>query len=69
MEYGFLSWHSPAAPKQSFLTSETAAAFVLHLFPFGVSRRGGIGRSMFDVHSFLSFLFDQTGRFGGQRPS
>jgi len=23
--------------------------------------------SMFDVHFLLSFLFDQTGRFGGQR--
>jgi hypothetical protein len=27
-----------------------------------------VGRSMLDVHSFFSFLFDQTGRFAGQRP-
>jgi hypothetical protein len=30
-----------------------AVAFVLYFFPFDVSRRGVIGRSMFDVHLYL----------------
>jgi hypothetical protein len=58
--------HSIAAQPSLFLAPNTVAAF-LRLFPFDVSRLGGIGRSMFDVHFYFSFFFDQTGRFGCQR--
>ncbi len=39
--------------KQSFFQ---VICLFLHLFPFGVSRLGVIGRSMFDVHFFQPLL-------------
>jgi hypothetical protein len=53
MQYGFLLWYSIPAQRSLCLTLTTVT--VVLLFPFDVSRLGGIGRSMFDVHSLVSY--------------
>jgi hypothetical protein len=62
---GFLFLYSNQAHQPLCRTRTTAAAFLLYLLPFDVSRLGVIGRSMF----IISFLSDQTGRYDSQSPA